>query len=86
MKQYNWYIIQDCLDGKLHIAQYYGREKGFECCVCNKGTNAYCFNIYYNEDGYETWGYGKEHLPKIIKDLGTSDRTIIDENVDNYLK
>lgn len=83
MKLYNWYIIKDCWDNKEHIAQYYGREKGFECCVCNKGNNAYCFNIYYTEYGYETWGFGKEHLPKIIKDLGASEDVIIDseENI-----
>ena len=85
MKKYEWYVIKDCLDNKMHIAQYYGREEGFECCVCNHGNNAYCFNVYYDEDGYETWSYGKEHFPEIIKKLGKSEKTIIDENVEQYL-
>lgn len=79
LKKYNWYVIKDCLDNKEHIAQYYGREEGYECCVCNHGNNAYCFNIYYGEDQYETWAYGKEHLPQIIKELGESEKQIIDK-------
>ena len=92
MKIYNWYIIQDIhLDGSngaYHIAQYYGREKSFECCVCNKGHNAFCFNIYYGQDAYETWSYGREHMPKIIKELGKSDKQIFDtkENIEMLLK
>ena len=88
MKKYNWYIIQDCLDNKAHIAQYYGREQGFECMICEHGRNAYCFNIYYDEDQYQTWNYGKEHMPKIIKNLGASDEQIIDDekNLERYLR
>lgn len=85
MKKYEWYIIKDSLDNKMHIAQYYGREEDFECCVCEKGHNAFAFNIYYNEDEYQTWCYGKEHMPKIIKELGKSETTIIDKNVESYL-
>ena len=85
MKKYNWYIIKDGLDNKMHIAQYMGREKGYECCVCNKGSNAHGFNIFYDEDGWETWCYGNEHMPEIIKDLGKSEDTIIDENIEKYL-
>ena len=88
MKKYNWYIIQDCLDNEKHIAQYYGREQGFECMVCEHGNNAYCFNIYYGEDQYQTWCYGKEHMPQIIKVIGASDKQIIDdeENINKYMK
>lgn len=58
--------------GLLHITQYVGREKGFNCCVCGKGENAYCFNSFntleqYNNGAYETFSFGKEHLPKLIE-------------------
>ena len=89
LKKYNWYIIKDeasdGIHGKMYIVQYYGREEGYGCMVCNHGHNAYGFNRYYDVDQYETWFYGKEHLPKIIKDLGTSEEQIIDENVEQYL-
>lgn len=88
MKKYNWYIVKDTMDNTLMIVQYYGREEHFECCVCGKGHNAYCFNRYYDQDAYETFSYGKEHMPKIIKDLGKSDKQIFDtkENIEMYLK
>jgi len=85
MKKYNWYIIQDSLDNKLHVAQYYGREEGFSCMVCGHGNNAYCFNIYYGIDQYQTWCYGKEHMPRIVKELGESKEQIMDENIERYL-
>lgn len=92
MKVYNWYIIKDIWcdgrDGEEYIVQYYGREEGFPCMICDHGNNAMCFNRYYAEDQWETWCYGKEHFPKIIKDLGKSDEQIIDneENLNRYLK
>ena len=88
MKIYNWYIVEDCLFNEKMIVQYYGREEGFECLVCGKGNNAYCFNRYYDQDQYETFSYGKEHMPKIIKDLGKSDKQIFDtkENIEMFLK
>jgi hypothetical protein len=63
------YIIQ----GDVVFADYIGRQKGFECCVCGKGCNAYTFNIIhansvddvenaYANDDYETWGFGADHL------------------------
>lgn len=63
------YIIQ----GDVVFADYIGRQKGFECCVCGKGCNAYTFNIIhannvddvenaYAHDDYETWGFGSDHL------------------------
>lgn len=64
----HWYKFND--RGDVYIGYYLGRQKGFECCVCNKGTNAYTFNIWNSSTDYETWGYGKEHLPEIIEDLG----------------
>ena len=33
------YLIQ----GDVVLADYIGRQKGFECCVCGKGCNAYTF-------------------------------------------
>lgn len=77
MKAGNWYKFND--RGQVAIGQYMGREDGFECCVCNKGCKARCFNIWYDRDGYETWGFGKEHMPEIIEDLGTSEQVIIGE-------
>lgn len=78
MKVGNWYKFREA-DGCEHIGQYIGRQQEFECCVCGKGHKAYTFNIWYNKDGgYETWGYGKEHLPEIVDDLGKGD-VILDE-------
>lgn len=75
----NWYRIQE-QDGTQHNAQYYGREAGFECCVCGKGCNAYAFNIWYDKDGgYETWAYGREHLPTILEQVGGTEDIIIDQ-------
>jgi hypothetical protein len=59
--------------GEEVFADYIGRERGFECCVCRKGCNAYCFNILhgisldeaktaYEKGDYETWGFGPDHL------------------------
>lgn len=75
MKVGNWYKFKD--RGEVHIGQYIGRESGFECCVCGKGCRAHTFNIWYGND-YETWGYGDNHLPEIVSDLGQSDIEIID--------
>lgn len=66
--------------GETHIGMYIGRQRGFECCVCGKGGNAYTFNLWYNErGGYETWGYGEEHLPQIVEDLGDCQEIILDD-------
>lgn len=90
MKKYNWYIIREKNfgDNNLYIVQYYGREKGFECMVCEHGNNAFGFNRYYDYDQYESWFYGKEHMPEIVKDLGSSEEQIIDnkENLKKYLE
>ena len=50
--------------------QFMGREKNFECLVCGKGCNAYCFNVFNTKEEleqniYETFSFGKEHLPKL---------------------
>lgn len=74
----NWYRFAE-QDGTTHIGQYYGREAGCECCVCGKGGNAYAFNIWYDKDGgYETWAYGKEHLPTILEQVGGMNDIILD--------
>ena len=77
MKAGNWYRFND--RGSVYIGQYMGREEGFECCVCNKGCIAHCFNIWYNNDDYETWGFGNNHLPQIIEDLGDLEEVIVGE-------
>lgn len=72
----HWYRFMEP-DNNIYIGQYVGRQKGFECCVCGKGCNAYTFNIWNSETDYETWGYGKEHLPKILEDLGNYEGIIV---------
>lgn len=72
----HWYMFQE--NGVTHRGQYTGRDQGFECCVCGKGCKAKTFNIWYNADGWETWGYGNNHLPTIIEDLGEPENVIID--------
>ena len=74
LKKYGYYLIQDAYCKEPVYAQYMGQEKGFECCVCCKGNNAHCFNVFsnlgeYDNCSYETWGYGREHMPKILKEL-----------------
>lgn len=78
LKENHWYKFND--RGEIHIGFYLGRQGGFECCVCGKGNNAYTFNIWHSTQGcdYETWGYGKEHLPKLIEDLGLRNGIIVD--------
>ena len=67
-----------------HIGQYVGNEDGFECVVCGKGCKARCFNIWYDkEGGYETCGFGPNHMPRIIEDLGEEE--IILDNQNNKL-
>ncbi len=72
----HWYRFND--RGEIHTGQYMGRERGFECCVCFKGENCHCFNVWYSSDGWETWGYGNSHLPEILEDLGAAEEIIID--------
>ena len=79
MKVGNWYKFRD--GGDVHVGQYTGRQRGFECCVCGKGCNAHTFNIWYQNGkriDYETWGYGPKHLPEILEDLGESETEILD--------
>ena len=72
----HWYKFND--RGETHIGYYIGRQSGFECVVCGKGSNAYTFNIWNSSIDYETWGYGKEHFPTIIEDLGVHKNILID--------
>lgn len=62
------------IEGNEYLAQYIGRQKGFECCVCGKGCNAYTFNIFHADDitkvdpyDYETWGYGPTHIEDAVE-------------------
>lgn len=79
----HWYQVKDAF-GSEWVGQYLGRQEGYVCCVCDKGNNAHIFNVWYqfqydDEPGYndyETIGFGTEHLPEIIKDLGNPDRTV----------
>ena len=74
-----WYRFND--RGNVHIGKYIGRQKGFDCIVCHKRTNAYAFNVWSSHKDYETWGFGKEHLPEIIDDLGETSYTILDDHI-----
>ena len=58
--------------GYEFVGEYMGREKHFECIVCEKGNNAYCFNVFkslesYERGNYETYSFGKEHLPELTE-------------------
>lgn len=57
-------------DGEIVNAQYIGRQRGFECAVCRRGNNSYTFNVWYSIDGYETYGFGQEHMPEILEEIG----------------
>ena len=63
--------------GEEHIGQYIGTDNhGWECCVCGKGCKAKIFNVWYASNGgadYESWGYGPNHMPLILEDLGTDE-------------
>lgn len=73
----HWYRFSSELG--THIGQYTGNDQGFECCICNKGCKAHTFNIWYNENGWETWGFGRKHLPQIIEDLGEQETILVDQ-------
>lgn len=79
LKMNHWYKFND--NGTEYVGQYTGSEQGFECCVCGKGCKAHTFNVFYDMDGYETWGYGPNHMPKILADLGESDTAILRKEV-----
>jgi hypothetical protein len=72
----HYYKIND--RGGIYKAQYIGSDNDFECCVCGKGHKARCFNIWYNHENgvedYETWGFGKEHMPEIIEEIDEADK------------
>ena len=70
-----WYQFND--RGNVVVGQYTGREDGFECCVCGKGCKAYTFNIFYDEDEYETWAYGPSHMPKDIVEVADDSVDVI---------
>lgn len=72
-----WYKFDD--RGDIYIGQYIGRQKGFECTVCGKGSNAFTFNIWYDEKSYETLGFGKEHMPTIIECIDDINNIIVNE-------
>jgi hypothetical protein len=68
------------IDGQIVLAQYMGRQRGFECSVCGKGCNAFTFNIFHQDNGnyandvnninqsnYETWEYGPNHIEDAVE-------------------
>ena len=68
----HFYRCRDNTHDLTFVGQYVGKVDGMECCVCHKGNSAYAFNVYHldkpnNELGYETFFYGKEHLPQNSK-------------------
>ena len=69
-------VCKYMVNGEAVYAEYMGRQKGFECCVCGKGCNAYTFNILhgntpkeaianYENGDYETYGFGEDHLGNV---------------------
>lgn len=66
------YLIK--VDGIEYKAIYEGRQEDFECMICGKGHNARTFNIWHNEDSYETFSFGDNHMPEIIKVLPWNER------------
>lgn len=80
MRTGHWYKMKD--RGQTFIGQYMGTECGFPCCVCEKGYKAKVFNIYYEaeEGAYQSWGFGAEHMPELLEDLGDGDQIIVDKN------
>ena len=63
-------ILKVKYDGVEYLAEYIGRQQGFECAVCGQGENCFTFNIFNNEadykDGiYETLGFGSKHINKL---------------------
>ena len=73
----HWYKFKE-QDGGEHVGQYTGNDQGFECCVCGKGCKAHTFNIWHSAVDWETWGYGRDHMPEILEDLGERDEAIVD--------
>lgn len=78
MKAYQSGVKLYRIQGEEVFADYMGRERGFECCVCGRGCNAYCFNILhgatreeaetaYKNGDYETWGFGPKHLDSNVE-------------------
>ena len=82
LRLYHFYKVKS-QDGTVRVGQYMGRQKGFECCVCGLGCNAHTFNFYWDEgyEDYETLGFGNDHMPEIVEDLG--ERSDCDAIVDN---
>ena len=73
-KKGRFYKCFDAHFTSTFIGEYIGKEEGYECMVCHKGNSAYGFNIYYSDKannvlGYETFFYGKEHLPQKIEEM-----------------
>lgn len=82
----HWYKIND--RGEIHKAQYAGRQEGFECIVCRAnnltsnfefGKTCRTFNLWHNDWDFETWGFGANHFPEVLEDMGEPDEPIVDE-------
>lgn len=78
------YVAEDKTFGGRFVGIYMGREDGYPCMVCGKGGHAYGFNVYQGDaesptkqevedyissKGYETFFYGKEHMPEVIREV-----------------
>lgn len=75
LKLGHWYKYND--RGEIYIGQYVGEDDNFPCCVCDKGCKAAVFNVFYDDNGYMSFGYGPNHMPKILEDMGEQDNVII---------
>jgi hypothetical protein len=75
------------IEGHEYLAQYIGRQEGFECCVCGKGCNAFTFNIMHSDDidnvdpyDYETWGYGPTHIDEAVELVEEYSHLVLKDN------
>ena len=75
----HWYRFND--RGVLHVGQYTGRQKEWECIVCGFGHNCRTFDLHHDKTGAnaETWGFGAAHFPEIVADMGEHSTPIVDE-------
>ncbi|WP_145142207.1 hypothetical protein [Paenibacillus sp. Y412MC10] len=60
-------IIKIKVMGEERLAEFMGRQDGFECVICGKGSTCYTFNLFesvekYRDGEYETYGFGRNHL------------------------
>ena len=97
MKNYPYGIAKYRIEGQIVLAEYIGRQEGFECCICGKGCNAFTFNVFhadsiediysepgYSDQDYETWGYGPTHIEEAVEVVETYTALVIGADSKRY--